>query len=101
MIRRPPRSTLFPYTTLFRSRRNGELVVAAERNAVLHAAHREQLVKEGRVTEHQAGAGRETHHEPHGRRAGRAAQLAERGVPTTLEIESLEVPRATQRAARL
>src|SRR2546429_4731155 len=24
MIRRPPRSTLFPYTTLFRSRRNGE-----------------------------------------------------------------------------
>src|SRR5256886_13632695 len=23
MIRRPPRSTLFPYTTLFRSRRNG------------------------------------------------------------------------------
>src|SRR3712207_8366721 len=25
MIRRPPRSTLFPYTTLFRSRRDGEL----------------------------------------------------------------------------
>src|SRR2546425_9012885 len=25
MIRRPPRSTLFPYTTLFRSRRHGEL----------------------------------------------------------------------------
>src|SRR2546422_6014041 len=24
MIRRPPRSTLFPYTTLFRSRRDGE-----------------------------------------------------------------------------
>src|SRR3712207_7082758 len=24
MIRRPPRSTLFPYTTLFRSGRNGE-----------------------------------------------------------------------------
>src|SRR3712207_8583353 len=32
MIRRPPRSTLFPYTTLFRSRRNplrAENVVAA------------------------------------------------------------------------
>src|SRR5205809_5674107 len=29
MIRRPPRSTLFPYTTLFRSRvRHGELVDA-------------------------------------------------------------------------
>src|SRR5256885_3709877 len=25
MIRRPPRSTLFPYTTLFRSRKNGSL----------------------------------------------------------------------------
>src|SRR5256885_8260824 len=25
MIRRPPRSTLFPYTTLFRSRRGGRL----------------------------------------------------------------------------
>src|SRR3712207_9426934 len=29
MIRRPPRSTLFPYTTLFRSvRRNGTLIAA-------------------------------------------------------------------------
>src|SRR3712207_8076195 len=26
MIRRPPRSTLFPYTTLFRSRRQDQLV---------------------------------------------------------------------------
>src|SRR5687767_15558388 len=26
MIRRPPRSTLFPYTTLFRSGKQGELV---------------------------------------------------------------------------
>src|SRR2546429_7215174 len=29
MIRRPPRSTLFPYTTLFRSPGAGELAVAA------------------------------------------------------------------------
>src|SRR3712207_7798960 len=29
MIRRPPRSTLFPYTTLFRSLTNRELVLAA------------------------------------------------------------------------
>src|SRR3712207_7662585 len=28
MIRRPPRSTLFPYTTLFRSTGQGELFVA-------------------------------------------------------------------------
>src|SRR5690554_7732055 len=27
MIRRPPRSTLFPYTTLFRSKRNGGVTV--------------------------------------------------------------------------
>src|SRR2546427_7091661 len=32
MIRRPPRSTLFPYTTLFRSR-GGELRSAARRTA--------------------------------------------------------------------
>src|SRR3712207_8591869 len=30
MIRRPPRSTLFPYTTLFRSHR-GEVVAVADR----------------------------------------------------------------------
>src|SRR3712207_8491572 len=29
MIRRPPRSTLFPYTTLFRSRRSASFVSAA------------------------------------------------------------------------
>src|SRR3712207_6894283 len=35
MIRRPPRSTLFPYTTLFRSnaRANGESVVCSRTNA--------------------------------------------------------------------
>src|SRR2546422_7794939 len=31
MIRRPPRSTLFPYTTLFRSVLNGVLLVATFR----------------------------------------------------------------------
>src|SRR3712207_7955333 len=30
MIRRPPRSTLFPYTTLFRSRRSGRLTKSWE-----------------------------------------------------------------------
>src|SRR3712207_7331420 len=30
MIRRPPRSTLFPYTTLFRSRFRRETIVALE-----------------------------------------------------------------------
>src|SRR3712207_8680714 len=31
MIRRPPRSTLFPYTTLFRSARLGEPALALQR----------------------------------------------------------------------
>src|SRR2546425_1539645 len=35
MIRRPPRSTLFPYTTLFRSRRGG----AAHHYRVIPLAH--------------------------------------------------------------
>src|SRR5256885_3085497 len=34
MIRRPPRSTLFPYTTLFRSDRERMLCTRAEDNAV-------------------------------------------------------------------
>src|SRR2546422_2813186 len=34
MIRRPPRSTLFPYTTLFRSR-----PVAGSRAALVHITH--------------------------------------------------------------
>src|SRR2546425_2841319 len=33
MIRRPPRSTLFPYTTLFRSRRAVELMAGPFRGA--------------------------------------------------------------------
>src|SRR6201997_5842983 len=37
MIRRPPRSTLFPYTTLFRSQRR---VVPGVRSLVVHDRHR-------------------------------------------------------------
>src|SRR3712207_8731655 len=51
MIRRPPRSTLFPYTTLFRSaedvrglRVRGQLNLAVERARELHA-----LMKDGAV----------------------------------------------------
>src|SRR5690349_22811341 len=33
MIRRPPRSTLFPYTTLFRSSRAGHEVTVVDRGA--------------------------------------------------------------------
>src|SRR2546430_10803998 len=48
MIRRPPRSTLFPYTTLFRSHRPGEAAIVTLRctldSLLLHA---EILAEEG------------------------------------------------------
>src|SRR2546430_10678794 len=37
MIRRPPRSTLFPYTTLFRSSKTASLTVAPAGSATLSA----------------------------------------------------------------
>src|SRR3712207_7813939 len=37
MIRRPPRSTLFPYTTLFRSKERDTLTRLIERGATLQA----------------------------------------------------------------
>src|SRR2546427_6464965 len=36
MIRRPPRSTLFPYTTLFRSRRRALLELAVQAKVLGH-----------------------------------------------------------------
>src|SRR2546425_7925144 len=78
MIRRPPRSTLFPYTTLFRS-------VFADR----HPLHRSCL-------EDHAGAGdggRDvTHAAHHGRFAQLAAQdvvLDHRSEEHTSELQSL------------
>src|SRR5258708_17932275 len=38
MIRRPPRSTLFPYTTLFRSRSEGIIPALESAHALAHAA---------------------------------------------------------------
>src|SRR3712207_9493974 len=43
MIRRPPRSTLFPYTTLFRSRADAaRQLVAAEHRDLALAPHRDE-----------------------------------------------------------
>src|SRR3712207_7278439 len=53
MIPRPPRSTLFPYTTLFRSPAGGEGVVGGEAGelvpVVVHAVH-ERLVGAAQVS---------------------------------------------------
>src|SRR3989441_2810493 len=43
MIRRPPRSTLFPYTTLFRSLQQG--VTAAQESACAHVVCSRQELK--------------------------------------------------------
>src|SRR2546430_10738892 len=65
MIRRPPRSTLFPYTTLFRSRvpgradlpgpvaRGGQRVAEAQRRALRqHREGRQRISGNGRSEEH-------------------------------------------------
>src|SRR3712207_7378338 len=44
MIRRPPRSTLFPYTTLFRSRRDDRVVGSEDLSEPLHERQRLALV---------------------------------------------------------
>src|SRR5258708_15234320 len=43
MIRRPPRSTLFPYTTLFRSGRRGVAQIAGDRGAALDLRRADQV----------------------------------------------------------
>src|SRR3989449_10433944 len=44
MIRRPPRSTLFPYTTLFRSRERGAVTLGAFRVGRLGAGERADML---------------------------------------------------------
>src|SRR3712207_7357221 len=65
MIRRPPRSTLFPYTTLFRSQR---LAVDEQRlgGGLLHVRHRADLAGDLRLdvvalVEHEVHARSEEH----------------------------------------
>src|SRR5260370_39505551 len=56
MIRRPPRSTLFPYTTLFRSTRWVRLarfeVVTKQRGFCAPSSKRSSIVKHRRSEEH-------------------------------------------------
>src|SRR3712207_8642119 len=53
MIRRPPRSTLFPYTTLFRSDVGRHVVDAAVGRARLGAEHPERRLVRDPVALHQ------------------------------------------------
>src|SRR2546429_4000521 len=63
MIRRPPRSTLFPYTTLFRSvRRAGARASARRAHHHISAACRSRRVLRGRRRAERARAHRSEEH---------------------------------------
>src|SRR5256885_10119979 len=66
MIRRPPRSTLFPYTTLFRSALRGEddadVLLAQRLEPLADARRKHRIVKEQpRLVEDQQRGGSEEH----------------------------------------
>src|SRR5436190_14043967 len=66
MIRRPPRSTLFPYTTLFRSGSSYTSIVGAGGNAtVLHYIDNKDQLKEGDLLLVDAGAESRSRSEEH------------------------------------
>src|SRR2546422_6831049 len=52
MIRRPPRSTLFPYTTLFRSCR----LLQSDAAGYVHRLHRDALLRGRRAHDTQSGS---------------------------------------------
>src|SRR3989454_11714184 len=78
MIRRPPRSTLFPYTTLFRSlRHRGEV----QGQLALAAPHIEQAGRPGGERPHEVGD------EPVAENLGGAAAVLERLAPPAHVLE--------------
>src|SRR5687767_15489356 len=82
MIRRPPRSTLFPYTTLFRSQRDPQRDLEADRE--LEPAGAEEIdagslrIERAHARDAAAGIGH-----------GAAAQLHDRSEEHTSELQSL------------
>src|SRR2546425_12173608 len=106
MIRRPPRSTLFPYTTLFRSLDALLLreALAALRAAILVDRHGGLYVipreKGGQVAGSAARPEDWTHAEPHV--AARTRRRRARGVPrgTPADPPSHELPRKLRRDLR-
>src|SRR3712207_9277388 len=78
MIRRPPRSTLFPYTTLFRSRRA---------DGAAQGAVRQGTVGAGAFAARQGRAGRALHEPLPARALGRPAP-ARRSEEHTSELQS-------------
>src|SRR3712207_8636902 len=79
MIRRPPRSTLFPYTTLFRSQVHDGRAAELPRETAGHGAASRDLVRHERVDVVNA---------IHLRGGGRRPVEAERGHPRSEEHTS-------------
>src|SRR3712207_8127254 len=81
MIRRPPRSTLFPYTTLFRSQRYGELADLLTAAYALGGRHRSEQGGEQRRLPRARLAGdgdaaAQLHHTPQERARFRCQRVA-------------------------
>src|SRR3712207_9275352 len=94
MIRRPPRSTLFPYTTLFRSgilREAGVTVVLVthEQEEAFSLADRVALMQDGRIL--QSAPPEELYYKPASRWVAEfvgAANLLPRSEEHTSELQS-------------
>src|SRR3712207_7063189 len=88
MIRRPPRSTLFPYTTLFRSRQpRGDVSLAPEDEPVVdgvaeHAGQREQAPLRARARPARAAQARDREEQ------GQGDDEADRSEEHTSELQS-------------
>src|SRR3712207_9405503 len=94
MIRRPPRSTLFPYTTLLRSHFD-EVGPAVPRRIFLEIDGREHSDREGQSDRHQHGQERALERAPdadRGRvgrvRAGEEIRVEARSEEHTSELQS-------------
>src|SRR2546422_4133966 len=71
MIRRPPRSTLFPYTTLFRSRHPGRAIQLGERPGARDRALVEGLRELTQIVVQQQSVALPDHRPPRDRKSTR------------------------------
>src|SRR3712207_7761552 len=77
MIRRPPRSTLFPYTTLFRSRRSAVPQRPGSARTECRRRARPPPPESGRAGERSRGRPAVPHPSPVGRRGGGGPRRSE------------------------
>src|SRR5947209_13033128 len=85
MLRRPPRSTLFPYTTLFRSRNEGEADAGEESD---QASGGDLLLGAVEVEDHCARAAEEREEQPQRDRGGDGEMGLGRSEEHTSELQS-------------